>query len=357
MRNWPVLLVSAVMLCIGTMTYAQNRLMGAIAGSAPVVILPEPGRTPLATLREGTQVEVLSDEEQGWYRISFHDRYLGDRVGYVRVENLKLSAPIASAVAAVAPLDAAAQSAVTAPVETRNGSPSVSTAPRETAKLERAVTPPGTVTANDPARAGRSSFNGLSEDSIATAISLGNRQKGRTQGLRLLDSGQSFMAAMTAGGTGPTASNGFRLQVHTPLAWIRQLASDAAKEYRRFSLDDVTDQMTEPVLHVTAYPDTPNTVAAGGLQGTSSVQHVVLRSESRDLVVQPLAREAFSEEVSNAMGGKATYAGLHLTFAMDAVRELRGPRGDREFFITVIGSSNEEKNFKVKKKHFDDLPM
>ena len=56
------------------------------------------------------------------------------------------------------------------------------------------------------------------------------------------------------------------------------------------------------------------------------------------------------------MGGRATFEGLRLKFQLSDVRELRGARGDREFFITIIGASGEEKNFKVKKKHFDDLP-
>jgi hypothetical protein len=172
-----------------------------------------------------------------------------------------------------------------------------------------------------------------------------------------LDSGQQFVAAMGAGGTGATPSNGFRLQVYTPLAWIRQLASDAAKEYRPFSVGDLNDDAVAPVLRVVAFPDTPNTVTAQGMQGTSSVQHVVLRDEARRIVVQPTFKEPFTEEAANAMGGKATFVGLQAQFPLDDLREIWGPKGDREFFITVIGAGREEKDFKVKKKHFDDLPM
>jgi hypothetical protein len=333
--------------------HAQQGQTATVAASAPVMLMPDPSRTPLATLRPGTQVKVLTAEEQGWYQVSFRDGYLGDRVGYVRSEHLRLAAapagpekPAVAVAAASAPVKAVAPAptnsvpAAAAPV-TASPSPDPTPAPSPSPETARS----------------RRSFPGLSEQIIEDAISYGHRQKGRGQGLRLTDSGQTWAALMTAGGTGPTASNGFRLQVHTPIAWIRQLASDAAKEYRRFSADEVTEEMATSVLRVTAYPDTPNTVTSGGMAGTSSVRHVVLRSESRDFVVQPLSREAFTEDVSNAMGGRATFEGLRLTFPMDAVRELRGPRGDREFFITVIGSTGEEKNFKVKKKHFDDLPM
>jgi hypothetical protein len=35
--------------------------------------------------------------------------------------------------------------------------------------------------------------------------------------------------------------------------------------------------------------------------------------------------------------------------------ELRGPNGDQEFVVTVVGADRREKNFEVKKKHFERL--
>ena len=67
-----------------------------IVGSAPVTILPDPSRPPLATLAEGTQVRIVKGEEQGWYQISFKDDRFGDRVGYVRAEHLKVTATAAN---------------------------------------------------------------------------------------------------------------------------------------------------------------------------------------------------------------------------------------------------------------------
>ena len=122
-----------------------------------------------------------------------------------------------------------------------------------------------------------------------------------------------------------------------------------SRAFGQFTIDDLTDDATEPVLRLVVFPDTPNTVTAQGMQGTSSVQHVVLRDEPKRIVIQPTFKEPFSEETSNAMGGKATFQGLQVKFPLDALREIRGSRGDREFFITVIGSSGEEKDFKVKR--------
>jgi hypothetical protein len=303
-----------------------------------VTLFPEPGRTPLATLGAGTQVQVLSAEQKGWYQISFQDGYLfGERVGYVRVEHVTLSAPSTATSAGRSETPASADT--TADPPPANGVASA--------------------TPVDPApySNGRISRHGLSADTIAAAILVGHRQESRAQGLGFLDTGQTWTQLVTPSGTGPKASTGFRLRLHTPLAWIRQLASDAAREYRRFTLDEVTEEMTQPVLRVTAYSTPPDIVTAGGTAGKSWVRHVVLRSRSKDVIVQPLSKEAYSEHVVNALGGRAVSEGLRLTFPIDAVRELRGPLGDAEFFITVIVASGEETNLKVTKKHFADLPM
>lgn len=204
----------------------------------------------------------------------------------------------------------------------------------------------------------------LTNDQIADAIAVGLKAKGKHQGLILKDSGQGFMNALTQAANDMNrynynrttiGSTGFWLEAFTPLTWIQQLASAASKEYRTMTPEDVTDTHREDVFRVLAHPDTPNEVTAKGMVGSSGVQHVVLRSGNREVVIQPLKKTDFTEDAANAMGAKFTYGGVVATFPMEGLRELRGPKGDREFFITVIGSTGEEKNFKVKQKHFSEL--
>jgi hypothetical protein len=38
------------------------------------------------------------------------------------------------------------------------------------------------------------------------------------------------------------------------------------------------------------------------------------------------------------------------------MRELRGPYGDGEFLIVAIGAGAKEKEFRVKSKHFSEVP-
>jgi hypothetical protein len=372
-----------VLLTLGTRFGASQQIAmsgtpGTIIASAPVTLLPDPTRQPLTILRVGTSVTML-EAEGDWVYIHFNDARYGPRFGYVRREHVRMrqtppiapqSAPDRTSSSAVAsiplgkPSQPATQSA-SGPVSRSSAPAATSERPSASVDLDRVREAPaaaanGTLTnpltPAVPRDAGERRIRPFTDQQIAANIQIGLKARGRTQGLVLEDSFKRFTAALTAGGTGPTASNGFSVTAYTPLAWVRQLASDAAKEYRQFGTESVSDEMLEPMFRVVAFPDTPNTVTAEGLRGTASVQHVVLRDESRKIVVQPVSKEPFVQEAANAMGGRASFEGLRLKFRMEDVRELRGTRGDREFFITVIGSTREEKDFRVRKRHFDDLP-
>jgi hypothetical protein len=193
----------------------------------------------------------------------------------------------------------------------------------------------------------------LGDDDIAAALATGGKAKGKHQGLILRDSAQGFAAALGSSG-GAQSSTGFWVEVFTPTTWLEQQASIAAKKYQIMTAP-VAAELLEPVLRIIAHPDMPNTVNRKGLQGTASVEHVILRDEKKKVVIQPTWTEPFDEEASNAMGGKAAFTGLNAKFDVAAIKEIRGPKGDQEFFITVVGSTREEKDFKVKDKHFKEL--
>jgi hypothetical protein len=58
-----------------------------------------------------------------------------------------------------------------------------------------------------------------------------------------------------------------------------------------------------------------------------------------------------AEEV--AEGAKVVFQGVMAQFSLAGLAAVRG--GSGEFFITAIGAGREEKNFKVKPKHFSSL--
>lgn len=311
MNSRPVLLLIVLTAVFGAQVAVRGQYRGiaaTIVTSAPVTLLPDEGRAPLATLPEGTQVQVLGPSEDGWYRISFQDSYLwGDRIGYVRATHVKVSAP-----------------------------------PRETPPS--AVKPP----APSPARPSTVSSRGLSQTSISAAIAAGYQQKGVPQGLRVLDTGERWSGQLAVNGSASTTTATVRLQIYTPLTWIQQIASDAARRGRTFTAVNVTDEMTRSVLRV---------IATGANAATTPLRHIVLRDETRAFVVQPLSKEAFSEHVLNAKGQSAVFDGLRVTFPLEAVRELRGAGDDDEFIIAVIDAAGVETGVKISKAQLQDLPM
>lgn len=294
----PLLALIAVACCLAAPAAAvQNRTTGIVAQDAPVMLLPEAGRTPLATLRAGTVVQVLDSEEKGWYRISFQDSYLlGDRIGYIRAEHLRVA----------------------------------------TVRAPAGRVLPGPARPGAAGTSRRPSRGGLDEERIAAAVAAGQQTPGRAPGLRLTAPGQ------------------LRLLLHTPLSWIQQLSSDAAKEKRRFTPDDVTDEMAEPVLRVTVSIDTRDIAAARSMNGTSGVRHAVLRGETSGEIVEPVSKKAYSEHVLAAGGGRAVFHGLSLTFPMEALRRLRGAGN---VILGVTGSGGEQTLIRLEERHFAELPM
>lgn len=192
----------------------------------------------------------------------------------------------------------------------------------------------------------------LTDQEKAAAVQAGVKEKGHLTGLRLLDSAQGFLNSMATANNrnAPTGGTGFSLRVYTPTTWIEQQAADAAKRYLPFTVADITEDMLLPVLRVMVYPDKPTMLTGAGMRRASSVDHVVLRSEDKKVVIQPLSEAPFEDVASSAMRDMV-YTGVMATFPLDAVATLRTGKG--EFSIVVIGT--HEKEFKVKTKHFDRL--
>jgi hypothetical protein len=214
----------------------------------------------------------------------------------------------------------------------------------------------GTTEGKDRARA--ELRNPLSAEDVQRALESGARAKGRDCGLSLRDSMQGFGNAMAAMGDGRTGGTGFSVDIYTPFSWVAQQASWAAKRYQVVRAEDVTEESRRGVLRVYANPDLPTRVSADGLVGTSGVDHIILRS-TRDEgfeVAQPIETEEDVAYAQNAFGAEVGYASLVGYFEIEDVRRVSelDPKG--EFFVVVIGTSGEEKKFKVKTKHFERLP-
>ena len=152
-------------------------------------------------------------------------------------------------------------------------------------------------------------------------------------------------------------SSGFAVRVHSPMSLIASQARAAAKSYLPYSIDDVALNDREPFLYVRADPDAPEVLTAKGMAGTSGVEHVVIldTKKRRDSAIQPVLIGTYTETSQNAMGAVVNLVGLEVVFRLSDVNAVRCKDKKGEFRVNVIGSTGEEKSFKVKTKHFDDM--
>lgn len=188
----------------------------------------------------------------------------------------------------------------------------------------------------------------LSPAQIDAALAQGHAHPKARHGLTLIDKANVMALGIT--------SRGFAVRVFTPIAWIRQLAADAAAKRMTLQAKDLRREDVLPVLRVVVYPDTP-TFADAGFIGASSVRTMILEDGRRQTQRTAVETRPFDLPLrharTNALLG--TYQGLEAAFTLDDVRALRAS-GDGEFFLTITGTTGEVKPFKIKKKHFDELP-
>jgi hypothetical protein len=325
-----------------------GRTSARVTTTAPIYL--EPGAaTPLRVAAVGTKLNVLKEDSE-WVQVEFQDPQWGLRVGWVQTKLLEIRRP------ELRPIDLSTIEAPASrerPIAPRPAEPIQEPRTGRTPhSAQDAAVPPENARYPFPMPIGVERF-------IAEGLTL----KGRGTGLVLTDAAQGILNAMTAFADGVNncpgctgTKSGFSVVAYTPLTWIAWQASQAAKEYRTFDLSMVTEEMAAPVLRIRVNPDIPSHVTASGLAGTSSVQHVVLRCAQKRTVIQPLMKNTFVVEVKNAMGGNAQFEGVEAVFPLEGVAQLRGPMGNQEFFVTVVGTGYE-KNFKIKQKHFQLLPM
>ena len=195
---------------------------------------------------------------------------------------------------------------------------------------------------------------------VERAIAKGTKAKGDMQGLLLTDQGAGWanaMGAMSASMSGTSyraGSSGFSVRVYTPVTWVAQQASDAAKRYKTYTPADVTADDVAPVLRVVVYPDKPAYLTGGDLAATKIAEHVVISDPKRKTVIQPIAITPFEETTSSALRDMK-FVGLIATFDLRQLDALRANDKDHEFQAVIV-QSHGERPFTVKKKHFDRIP-
>ncbi len=178
--------------------------------------------------------------------------------------------------------------------------------------------------------------------------------------LHLSDTGRGILRALAALDTNnpggySTVGTGFSVEVCAPANWIARRMDEAKRFYVELKWEDLAEQDRANLLHVVALPDRTTNL---NVENGDSVAHVVLRHPDKEkrkaVVVQPLFKRPFGMEQQNNLGGKAELAGVDAAFPFEVLAAVQDEKG--EFLITVVGEG-QEKNFKVKTKHLDDLGL
>lgn len=71
---------------------AESQLLngtGVLLTDAPLFLLPDANRTPLATLPAGTVLRVVG-KQGDWYMVVHHDPFVGERTGYVQAASIRV---------------------------------------------------------------------------------------------------------------------------------------------------------------------------------------------------------------------------------------------------------------------------
>lgn len=191
----------------------------------------------------------------------------------------------------------------------------------------------------------RAAAQAPTEAQLEAAIAAGIREK-RTVSLRL---GAEQGGAMTfvCNGADRTSVCGYTIELQGPIGRVQSAASDAAKQYRPFTLAAVSDSLRAPVLIIRATPAPPRLDRSREYRAAAAT-HIVLiplvgREARESAAVQPSVASTFPVIWSNLAGGERSGQGVVATFPLALV-----PTSD---FYVVVVTEGQEARYQIQAKH------
>ena len=154
------------------------------------------------------------------------------------------------------------------------------------------------------------------------------------------------------GGWFSGAGSGYRITLYTPRSWVAHLVETAGANGEALSAAEIPEEDRAPLLRVFASPSAPT--VGSSRDRSSSVLQVTLLDERRRGSLHPHEMRPVSTRHRELLGS-GSLTGMQATFWLSDLEVLRGG-ADREFFVRVEGTGYS-KDFKIKRKHFDRLPL
>lgn len=180
----------------------------------------------------------------------------------------------------------------------------------------------------------------LDDAAVAAAITEGQTKKNINHLAAICAADPGFganMAFAMAGGLQPGGA--YQVVVSRAAGRIAFAAKEAKRLYQPFAVENVTDDMRQPGVHVSVVPMSPFR-NQNAILYCPDVQRVVLKSKvDPNAVAQPAAETSVPVEWSNLMGGKLTSTAMYLHFTEEELSKF--PKGDID--IVVVTPAGERR--------------
>jgi len=204
----------------------------------------------------------------------------------------------------------------------------------------------------------------LSDEDISSALALGNDLTEKLPRLFLGAAGSDFSSMRDDSNRNnnfmqqqpSVRTSGFGVEVYTPYSWLAKLVRDAAKRGKKMLPLHVNEQLRRPVLRVMCHADVPQR-GREGTYGTPVDNVVLLPSDKKlDKEVLPTHTMRIPDKYATPGGGSVDIGPLLASFDLADVVSLSSLHKKGEFYVSIVATDGKTKKFKVKSKHFKNLP-
>ena len=204
----------------------------------------------------------------------------------------------------------------------------------------------------------------LDDDAIADALALGRDVSKKLPRLHLGSAGSNFAGMRDDSNRNNSfaqqqksvRTSGFGVEVYSPYGWLAKLARDAAMKGQEMLPRHVSELHVEPVLRVVCHADVPQEFRVGAFGNPVASATIVSPNKKVTEPLQPVSTMRIPDKFRAPSGELVDVGPLVASFDLGQLLQLSARDKKGEFFVAITAENGETKRFKVKSKHFRQLP-
>ena len=206
----------------------------------------------------------------------------------------------------------------------------------------------------------------LSHEEIESALAIGNDPAAEIPSLSLGSSGVNWSGPRSDSNRGGhffeqglnrrTRSSGFGVELFTPYSWLAKVARDEKMKGRDMRETHVNEQLLAPLIRVLCYSDVPQELQDGAFGNVVESVSIRPTNKKHEKVAAAVQVTRIPERFRTPSGESVDVGPLLATFALADVLSISALDKKGEFYVAILAADGEEKDFKVKSKHFKMLP-